>query len=305
MFEFEQLHRELIKCFGACGIHDVWTSDSVACTIEEHLIRQGQNGNAPMAEDELHALVCSVLLAAGYHDVANRYRQLRDSGPNRAAGPGVAPWDRVRLTDMIRRSHPLTQEAEQTLTTLVGNALQRLGFSVASDELIRQLAAHLLDMGMDSGSDRHASPWLFGPDQVNSISLASVLTPTYADAVRFHPVSRLVPRVRAELDLVRLVESLGTPPMTEMMVLPAIRRTLCRLRVSLSELWERLCRERAEAHHHPAHLIVRGLGLVLADHLVPLARRQEKALIGEIDGLVKKDLADELDFELVISYRQS
>jgi len=302
-FDFEELRRELTGCFHACGVTDSWPAESVVCAIEEHFVRQCQDGGNTISEDELHALVTSVLLASGYPDVAGRYRHQRNLEPRRTTGPRPASWDAERLTAVLRRSYLLTENATETLASSVKKALEQLTFTEVTDEFIRQLGGHILDTGIGMKPPETTSPWLFSPSQVNGAVDMRTADVSPTGAVRLYPVSRLIPRVRAELSLAHLADSIGDRPMTEMMIIPRLRKAASELRSSLPRLRERVCRERSDAQHHPAHLVVSGLDVVLNDVLVPLSRRGERAFVNDVQIVLQRDLGDLLTFELVVSYR--
>jgi len=304
-FSFDELRRDLLCCFRACGVSDAWAAEEVALVIEEQFERGRTDSEAPVREAEVDALVASVLAASGYGDVAAQYRRLRNGEPSGDAVGPFADWDDARLGALLERALSLLPEDREELAGRVRRALVLLGFTEVSDELVRQLGGHLLRNRAPAPDQSGADDprWLFPPDFWASAWSDAAAELVAGGVLKPHPVSRLIPRARVDLDLARLADAMGGGPLTELGFLPRLRQVCCELGNLLPHMRDRICQEKPDAHHHPAHLIVRGAAPLIRERLVPMRARDAKALLAEIESLIRADLADQVAFDLIVTIR--
>ncbi len=302
-FDFDAVLLDLVRCFQACGVRDSWPADNIALIVEEHMEQRRQAGEPPVKEADLDTLVSSVLTASGFSDVAAEYGKLRQLEQS-VVSPPVTPWDSARLARLISRSLPLSGHACIDATARVRAALDVLGLDGASDELIRQLAIHLLPVSCAPDPVEKAQPpWSMNPDTWRFELSPTLRRLLHSGSVKLFPVSQALPRVRAELNLVCVAEAIGDSPLTELVLLPGLRSTVKSLRELLRAVRSDVVERWPHAAHHPAHLIVRGLGVVLHQYVLPLRASDSRELVEEIHALFRREFAADIGFEQLVTFR--
>ena len=304
-FSFDDLRQDLFACFRTCGVREVWPAENIALIVEEHLERQRSEATIPVSEDQVDALVSSILFATGYGEVAAEYHKSRQLGPA-AAVTGLAAWDDRRIQEQLAKAFPLSGEEIRSLAGEVGNALTRLAFGKVSDEMIRQLGAHLMQARTTVAGQASAPAgpvWLFPPEHWPPLVPNTMAAFLSTGIVSVLPVSRLLPRARARLDLSRLAASMGAAPLTELGFLPQLRHACNELPGLLRLVRGEIVRIAEHAGRAPTHLIVQGLDQVLRHYLVPLNRRASEALVNDIGDVLQRDVSERVDFELIVTVR--
>ncbi len=303
-FCFDEVRRDLFTCFRACGIRDVWAAEHIAMIVEEQLECQHASGVNSFAEEQLEALLSSVLCASGYSDVATHYNEMHDL--QAVAGvPAFAAWDERRLEEILVRTLFLGREVCQELVPQVKQALLSLGFAKVSDSLISELGAHFLENRDGSAKELPHTDlyWLLGPGDWDAFFSGPLAELVATGVLKFHPVSKLIPRARVELDLIRLADGVGEKPLTEIEFLPRVHDICTKIPEALTLARKEICQRKPYAKHHPSHLIIRGLDSLLREYFVHLRRRQARAFAQEIVATVRRDVASQVSFEMVVTVR--
>ena len=145
--DFDSLRRDLRACLADCGVSEVWIAEHIALTVEEQVARWRAEGTPLLAEPDIDSLVCSALVASGYGDVAASYQCRCELGSDRPEVGAFSEWQEARLKRVLAGLVPLSADACENLAREVREALLGLGFRRVTDELLKQLAAHLLEHG--------------------------------------------------------------------------------------------------------------------------------------------------------------
>lgn len=304
-FSFEDLRGELCSCFQACGVHDAWAEEHIAFVIEEQLARLRREGHNTFAEDELRTLVFSVLCDSGYGDVAAVYRRAYGVPSAPAASDALTAWDDDRIASGLPRSLPLAEADRDILVTRVRDALTSLGLTTVSDEFIRQLGIHFV-RSVEAGESARAggdSSWLFEPEHWRRSAPADLEALATAGVIGFHPVSRLLPRVRLDLDLTRLARTTGTVPLLEIAFLQSLRHTCRQLLELFNGIRSEIVREVPHAAHHPSHLAVLGMARLIVDCTLPMRASAARAFTDEIVAVIRSEVEADAGFELLVTVR--
>ena len=121
--------------------------------------------------------------------------------------------------------------------------------------------------------------------------------------IRPHPVSRFLPRVRLELDLQRLAVVTGTPPLPEMLFLPALADALGCSAALLAQTGREIETRRPHAAGAAAHLVVCGLDETIVAALLPQSPRATQALRNEVRAIVQAKLAAVPEGVVLVTFR--
>ncbi len=304
-FDGEALRHDLRCAFRACGITDDWAADHIACVIEEHLSSRPAADLPPLPERDLHAMVLALLPAAGFADVGQAYQARL---PAAAVPPDPDPfreWDRARIATELAGVLPLAEEECARIASQTESALRALGLDRVRSELIRSLANHFLHQTGASGAPQPSpeSPWCLRPEGWPVAGVAGAEALVRAGALRPLPVSRFLPRLRLELDLRRLAAACGTPPLPEIVFLPALARALdcaVRLLALAGEAVRGILKPDASAP--PAHVLVRGLEETVDHAILPQSARARKALCREIRATIEAKFPERADGSLLLTF---
>jgi len=181
-----------------------------------------------------------------------------------------------------------------------------LHFPEASDELVRQLAAHVLHHRVPGEAVDVGAAGECGKDpvaEVIELLPEGVLKRIESGVVSVHPVSRALPRVRLVIDLPRLAEELGVPPLTELSVVPGFR-FLCRELIPLFDTLRGTthCTE-PDPLLVPSHLVFVGFETLSEDLMVPMSRRDTRAFFKELSAIVADEVQTPVDYRIVTQIR--
>ena len=125
---------------------------------------------------------------------------------------------------------------------------------------------------------------------------------TSGGILRFHAVSCVLPRTRVDLDLLRLARELGEFPLAEMLLLSGLHKGATTALPLIQAFRGEACQHRPEVGLHPLHLVVRALGRVLEEALVPMGNRTARALCEDVEHLLRRDIADKLPGESMLIF---
>lgn len=306
-FDLDAVFTDLRRCFRDCGVNEPWIADHIAMVVEEQLGTAADRRTTMMQEKDVHAMVMSLLAASGYEDVAAYYRERRSLPVPSPHARDMKAWDKTRVNDTLLRLLPLHEQERQNLANQVTGALEQLGFSSVSTDLIEQLALH----AVASGSNRDHTPdngqrkaWLLDADawpvERCSDSTRKHMTRGILTA---YPVSRVLPRVRLQLDLIAGAQEAGNPPLTELALLPAVNRCAA----AAAELLHKAVRQLADLHPDgppmPPHLLVIGIDTVVDDLVVPQSARSRKQLRHDLLTAIQSRLEQDCGDDILITLR--
>jgi hypothetical protein len=302
--DVDAVRRDLRRSFQACGVREDWCADHIALVIEEHAASRAAPEQPPLAEPDLHAMVCALLAASGFEDVGKEYRALLPAAAAPIDPDPFRPWDRARIAAELTHVIPLDEEERATIVARTEAALSALRLRLVRDELIRALGGHFLQQTVtENPPTAPDSPWLLPPGGWPLGEVAAAEGLVHAGVLRLLPVSRFLPRIRLELDLLRLAAASGAPPLTEIVYLPALAHCLdcivallAQARAAVSPL---LSRPRLPA----AHLVVCGIAAAVGEIARPPSARAGKALQREIRALVEGRLPTSGDAAVMVTFR--
>ena len=298
------VREDLRRSFQACGMREDWSADHIALVIEEYASSRGEPEQPPLSEADLHAMICTLLSASGFDDVVRQYRQLAPAASEVADPDPFRPWDRARLEAELTRIIPLAEEERAVIAVRTEAALIGLRLRLVRDELIRALAGHFLQQTVTENSPTSPdSHWLLPPGGWALEEVADAERLVRADALRLLPVSRFLPRVRLELDLLRLAAVTGTPPLAEIIYLPALARSLDCIGVLLAQVDRLLSPLLARPCLPPAHLVVYGLEAAVREVVLPQSARAGKALQREIRAMIEGRLTATGAAAVLVTFR--
>jgi len=304
-FDFGQLRRDLLACLRDCGVTEAWIAEHVALTVEEQVARWRVEGTPVLVEPDLDSLVCGALVASGYGDVAAAYQCRCELGSDRPDVGVFSDWDSARLERVLAGLVPLSADACQRLAGEVRGALTELGFRRVTDELLRQVAAHLLEHGRPEGRlEKPAGQLVIAPEGFAPLFSKAQSRLVAAGGVKILPVPGWLPRVRLEVDLPCLVGAASTVErLSELILLPRLHtacRELCAMAIVIRE---EVCNQKQDAAHHPAHLIVNGMDRLLSECAMPMSSRAERVLVAEVRETLTREVVACVPFELILSVR--
>jgi hypothetical protein len=301
----EALRQRLQRAFRTCGISEQWTADHVALTIEEHVASRPDADLAPMAEVDLHAMVLAVLPAAGFEDVGRAYEALVPL-PARPPDPDpFRPWERARIEAEVATALPLAEGERCAIVSQVEAALVSLSLTQVRSELIRSLARHFLQQGAAGAAPTAAeTPWLLPPGGWPVAAVPDAERLLAAGVLGLPPVSRFLPRLRIELDLRRLASLCGAPPLTELVYLPTVARTLDCVALLFDRAQSAVRALLLPTAAVPAgHLLVCGLEETARSAFPPQSARASQTLCRDLRALVEAKLTDLGSDSLLLTFR--
>ncbi|MBT3378955.1 MAG: hypothetical protein HN742_18655 [Lentisphaerae bacterium] len=300
-FDAETLRRELVHCFEHCGVAESWPVDHVLFILQEQLTEQRESGTSSFTEGEVQGLVASLLVASGYGDVAARFIQLREGNPAELIRERFSPVGDDRIAQVLGASLPLSAMSCTAVARQVRSMLAELQFSEASDELIRQLGAHV--MHHRSARESGAAELILDESGVANGLPDLAQRHIESGVLSLHPVSVVLPRARLVVDLACFGEGLGDTPLTELAILPAFR-SLCRdLALVFGALRSAVHKADPDPSLVPSHLVLTGSETLLADLMVPMSRRAGQLLLRELSLVVADEIGPATGYRVITQIR--
>lgn len=301
--DVEALRRNLRRSFRSCGVSEDWTADHIALVIEEHAAGTSTD-RPPLAERDLHAMVSALLAASGYEDVGRHYRDLVPAAADCAAPDPFRAWDQARIEAELSALLPVDESERQGIVARTASALAMIGLTAVRSELIRELGQHVLRRVVDERRPGAAdSPWLLRPDEWTVAAVPDAARLVAAGALCLHPVSRFLPRIRLELDLRRLATLAATPPLPEIILLPALAHGLDAIAGLIAQTRRALADRGLQGVPPTAHLGVAGLDETVAEAVLPQSARAAKALRHEIEAIVTAKLPVGTERAALVTFR--
>ncbi len=302
--DVEAVRRDLRQSFQACGMREDWSADHIALVIEEHASSRGGPDQPPLAEPDLHAMVCALLSASGFEDVGEQYRTRVPMAAEPPDPDPFRPWDRARIAAELTHVIPLDDEERTAIAGRTEAALNALRLPLVRAELIRSLGRHFMQQTATAApSPAPDSPWLLPPGGWPLDGVAGAESLLHAGTLRLLPVSRFLPRVRLELDLLRLATASGTPPLTEIVYLPALARCLDCIDALLAHARCRVSSLLSRPRPPPAHLVVHGLEAAVSQVVLPASAPAGKALQREVRAMIESRLTANGDDAVLVTFR--
>jgi hypothetical protein len=187
----------------------------------------------------------------------------------------------------------------------LADALVHLGLERVNDNLLRELAVHLLSAETeDQVTEAGNQPIRLFPDEHWLARLHGTYgTLLTSGILRVHPVSSAVPRARVEFDIEKFGKRLGAPPLLEMQILTCLPPAARALQAMLGTVRADICSLRPSAAAHPAHIILRGMEPLLAEQLQPLCAREAHAFLAEVRDCLQREVCAQAAFEVILSLR--
>jgi hypothetical protein len=154
------------------------------------------------------------------------------------------------------------------------------------------------------GGTAPEGPWYLTPDGWPVAAVPGAGRLVEAGVLRVLPVARFLPRLRLEFDLERLAAASGTPPLPEIVFLPALARALDCV-VELLARAEAAVRAAVTlpAPTLTAHLLASGLDTAVRTAILPQSARASKALCHEIRATVRAKLAKARASTVLLTFR--
>ncbi len=305
-FDQERVLEDLTSCFRRCGIDDPWAAETIGQVVEEQVVGHRRETGSPPTEEALDDLVAAALAAAGYGDVAAKYRLLRGIDPLASMATGLAPWRTKRLERVLSAALPVPAEQVAELAAKMEKAFRELAFTRVSDELIVQIGIHLLHSEPRTPADpchRDSGHWLFPPGSWHEHIAQPARVLCEEDVVQPWPVSNALPRIGLSIDLARSAQHIADLPLTELVLLPGLRDTCRIVRDLMRTMRHRVCLRRRHAAHHPARILLTNTGDALLECLVPMCPRDAKRLRDDIREIVRSEILQPLDFDVFLTER--
>jgi hypothetical protein len=303
--DVDAVRRDLQHSFQACGIREEWSADHIALVIEEHASSRTGPDQPPLAEPDLHAMVCALLAASGFEDVGRQYRARLPAGAEPVDPDPLRPWDLAQIAAELTHIIPLDDEERAAIAVRTESTLVTLGGRLARAELVRALGRHFMQQAVTEASAPTAddSPWLLPPGAWPVGEVAGAECLVSAGALRPLPVSRFLPRVRLELDLVRLASASGVPPLTEIVYLPALGRSLDCINELLVQVRRVVVGLRSSSRSAAAHVVVHGIDAVVSQIVLPQSAAAGRALQREVRALIEGRLSARDDAAVLVTFR--
>ncbi|MBN2449131.1 MAG: hypothetical protein JXR77_02010 [Lentisphaeria bacterium] len=308
--DLDALREDLRRSFQRCGIREPWTADQVAMVVEEHVTERDRHPTPILCEADVHAIVISLLCANGFADVGQEYQHLHRAQTRCGrADATLTVCDASRVRHILATSLPLDAEALERLAQATSAALAGLGLERATTELIRQVAIHLVHRDAHAVSPPepadHDGVWLLPPGQwpvdLVSSETAGLVARKHLEPL---PVSRVLPRARAVLDLARVAAARAPEGLTELAFLPALHRC-ARAAAELLEATTRLVAARTPGRRPlPPRLLTRGFETALASHFVPMCPRSAALLRSEVQQVLADGLLATCGPEAILTFSQ-
>ncbi len=268
VLDLESLALDLDRAQRDAGLHEVWLTDHVIAAL-----CQMESPNSAFSpeqwEAETNRIVMRMLVDVGFADVASRFAAVRDVQLTMPEPENRCLWNAARVRRVLVEQVGTSEHVAGRLAEPVQEKLRSLGFNRVGDALIMEIAGHLLNEWSDRGvmrSEPSENGWLMPPGYWDAFLPEHAGELVAAKIIVIRPISRLMPVVRLEFNLIRLADAEKLLPFAELTFMPALRRAAAALPQALKHV-----REQIEKNHganiagHPAHVQVEGMKQLLAD----------------------------------------
>ena len=138
-YDLDQLYEDLKEAFAANGVTDRLLVEQIARAVEQQLLELGGAASADLQAREINRMVTRVLVNTGYPDVANCFRQQRQTDEIHDPEAVYRSWDDDRIGRIVGENLPLTPAARNRLQRTVAAKLNAIGLYAVTDAFIRYL----------------------------------------------------------------------------------------------------------------------------------------------------------------------
>lgn len=310
-FDTDLLRRDLRQAFRAVGVAEDWLTEHISLTVEERIRSANDEQRSPMAGAEVDKLVCTVLGAAGYNDVASEFSRIRDIDPLSHYRETMQPCSPERISALLRRNFPLAEAQLQAISSQCAEILRQHAFSLVSDRFISELAIHVIHRGPAQASDGGAAlPVAAVPAAVLSDTDAwrARVCPTtgaYMDsaALRPLPLSTFFPRARVAVDIASAFAAQDGGWLSELSLLSTVR-PLCSAALELLTIMrDELQAQLPNCVDAPSHVIFPGCKSFLESAFSTSKRRERLLIAQDLHELLQAALVEKASFPLLLSMR--
>ncbi len=305
-FDADQLRRDLRQAFRTVGVTEDWLAEHIALTVEERIRSANDEQHCPMASTAVDKLVCTVLGAAGYNDVASEFSRIRDIDPLSHYRENMQPCSPERISALLRRSFPLADAQLQAISSQCADILRQHAFSLVSDRFICELAIHVIHRGPTQAADAASQ----GPAAVLADNAAwrarvSPATGAFMDsaALRPLPLSTIFPRVRVAVDIASACAAQDGAWLSELSLL-STARPLCSAALELLAIMRgELQAQLPNCADAPSHAIFTGCKSFLESAFSTSKRRDRLVLAQDLQELLQAALVRKAPFPLLLTVR--
>jgi transcriptional regulator NrdR family protein len=311
-FDTDLLRRDLRQAFRAVGVTEDWLAEHIALTVEERIRSANDEQHCPMAAPEVDKLVCTVLGAAGYNDVASEFSRIRDIDPLSHYRETMQPCSPERISALLRRSFPLAEAQLQSISNQCADILRQHAFSLVSDRFICELAIHVIHRGptQTGGGAPGVPPAAATPATVLSDTSAwrTRVCPTtgaYLDsaALRALPLSTICPRARVAVDIASAFAAQDGGWLSELSLFSTVR-PLCSAALELLMIMrDELQAQLPNCADAPSHVIFPGCKSFLESAFSTSKRRERLIIAQDLHELLQAALVEKAPFPLLLSMR--
>lgn len=197
----DQLEAELAECCAATGVDDGELPVDIVRVISHYF--GGGRLRAAADDGEVEALVCRVLVDAGLRELAEAFVARRGT-EEAAARERLAPREAAEREVLLRADPFFVGRPIDRLVAEMESVLERLGLVTITAAAFVELAKSLC-LSRASESRGEPSPyWAISVADVPAHLAPELAEWSAAGVVRWHPVSRLLPVIRCQVDLALL-----------------------------------------------------------------------------------------------------
>jgi len=299
----DSIRQNLISSLKECGIDEPWISENMIMVIEEQLREFCATHKQNTSEAQLDNLVTAVLSDAGYTDVALQYNKRRNHPPIDKTGVPLKKWNSHRITTLLYNSFGLNKDENSALITKIKQIIKTANFTFVSDELIRQLAMHLLQNKNNPAQAKTISynnPCLLQTTHLETLFSGMLAEFIQAKIINIHPVSRMFPRAKITLNLEKLAQWLNTKPLTEILILPQLHRISPLITKAFQFIRAEIHEKNNDSDQYPAYLYLKNLNQLIQQYMIPFSPKTQKQFISEIEQIIEQDIIKTLNFKLII-----
>jgi len=228
--DLEHIEKLLVEALNDCAIQERWLVDHVLVALQDYTAMIA-DATERVDRQTLNTTVARMLVDAGYPDVAVRFAERARINDAVVDTEGKTGWDSERIEKILREHLSTVEHLIPRLESKVRNRLEKLGFRRVGDELVLELARHVLVEWSDherreekSGGDE----WLMTAGFWQAFFASETAEMLEDNVLEIRRVSELLPVARLRLSLDSLVLRCPDKPRTELELRPLLVRK-CRL----------------------------------------------------------------------------
>lgn len=299
--DLEAVRSEIRACCAQVGLRDGWLADQITLALEDYFLAGQHEQTSCPTREEIDHLICRLLVATGYAEVAGEFGRRRSVTLVDAADLAALPCSEARVQELLAKRLPLPAETVVALGTRVLEKLGDLGFARVTDTLVLEIAGQLVREPAAGIIAVESSPWLLPPGFWQGLLVGEPARLCRQEILQPLPVSRLLPAVRLVLELRHLAASAHTLPVTELQFWPRLHRATKAARRVLLLTREQVARSLPCYASTPSRIIVAGCAGLADAYMGPMTRAQARYLVREVRAVVQKDVGAGLEFPLLVT----